>query len=77
MWYLWHGCQDCNGSITTYNYIAAHLATKQELIEVIQLVEQGDLQPIVAKTLPLEEVNAGLEEVKKGGNTGRIVLTVE
>jgi propanol-preferring alcohol dehydrogenase len=57
--------------------MGARLSTKQELLEVIQLVEQGDLKPVVAKTIPLEEVNAGLEEVKKGGNIGRIVLALE
>jgi len=57
--------------------MGARLSTKQELIEVIRLVEQGDLKPVVAKTIPLEEINAGLEEVKRGENIGRIVLSIE
>jgi propanol-preferring alcohol dehydrogenase len=54
----------------------SRVSTKQELMEVISLVEQGVVKPIVVKTIPLEEVNAGLEEIKKEENVGRIVLSI-
>lgn len=60
-----------------WSIMGSRVSTKQELMEVIQLVEQGKLKPVTAKTIPLEEVNAGLEEVKKGENIGRIVLALE
>ncbi|ODS40565.1 MAG: hypothetical protein A7315_02460 [Candidatus Altiarchaeales archaeon WOR_SM1_79] len=55
----------------------SRVSTKQELIEVIKLVEQGDIEPVVSKTIPLEEINDGLEEIRRGKNIGRIVLKID
>ncbi len=52
-------------------------ATKQDLLELIALTESGQLKPVVAKMLPLEEVNAGLAAVKAGELVGRVVLRVD
>jgi 2-desacetyl-2-hydroxyethyl bacteriochlorophyllide A dehydrogenase len=51
-------------------------ATKQDLVELIALTEHGQLEPVVAKVMPLEETNEGLEAVKSGSVLGRIVIKV-
>ena len=51
--------------------------TKQELLELIELTERGLLKPVVARTLPLDQVNAGLEAVRGGDQVGRVVIRVD
>lgn len=51
-------------------------ATKQDLVELIAMTERGELKPVVAKVLPLEDVNIGLEAVKSGEYLGRVVIKV-
>ena len=51
--------------------------TTQDLTEVIQLVEKGKLVPFVYKTIPFEEINAGLEMLKTGEAKGRVVLLMK
>lgn len=48
--------------------------TRQELREVISIVERGIVRPYVSKTLPLELANEGLAAIKKGETLGRTVL---
>jgi propanol-preferring alcohol dehydrogenase len=55
----------------------ARVSTKQELLEVIELVEKGMIKPVVTKVIPLEDVNKGLEEIVGGKQIGRIVLKVD
>ncbi len=50
--------------------------TRQELREVVFLVERGLVKPYVSKTLPLEGVNEGLAAIKKGETLGRTVLVM-
>ncbi len=52
------------------------LSTKQDLVELIELTERGELVPVVTRTLPLEDVNAGLDDVRRGAQVGRVVLEV-
>ncbi len=52
-------------------------ATKQDLLELIALTESGQLKPVVAKMLPLDEVNEGLAAVRSGAQVGRVVIRVE
>jgi NADPH:quinone reductase-like Zn-dependent oxidoreductase len=40
------------------------------------LVAQGRVQPIVERTLPLEEVRTAHELMESGEHTGKILLTV-
>jgi 2-desacetyl-2-hydroxyethyl bacteriochlorophyllide A dehydrogenase len=51
-------------------------ATKQDLLELISLTERGELKPLVTAVMPLEEVNSGLAEVRRGTRVGRIVIQV-
>jgi propanol-preferring alcohol dehydrogenase len=53
----------------------ARLCTKSELLQVIQLVEQKRIKPVVSQTFPLEEANEALKTLQKGDTVGRIVLT--
>ena len=60
-----------------WTIIGARVSTKQELVEVIKLVEDGSIKPVISKTIPLEMVNVGLEEIKQGRNIGRVVLEID
>ncbi len=67
-----------NGKDMHYNewkVSGTRLATKQELLELIELSIQGKLKPVVTMNLPMEEVNRGLEILKEGNTPGRIVLS--
>lgn len=51
--------------------------TRQDLAEVIRLVEQKRVVPYVYKTIPFEEINEGLQMLKDGTAKGRVVLRME
>ncbi len=51
------------------------VSTKQELIDVISLVETGRIKPVIAKRFPWERADDALEELKRGETVGRTVLT--
>ena len=53
----------------------ARLSTKAELLQVIRLVEEGKIKPVVSKTFPFEKANEALESLKKEETIGRLVLT--
>jgi propanol-preferring alcohol dehydrogenase len=48
--------------------------TRQELAEVVQLVARRQLHPLIAGTMPLEQVNAALSQLATGQVMGRIVI---
>lgn len=48
--------------------------TKQDLIEVIRLVETKKIVPFVYKTIPFEQINEGLQMLRTGEAKGRVVL---
>jgi D-arabinose 1-dehydrogenase-like Zn-dependent alcohol dehydrogenase len=50
------------------------ICTKQDLIEVIHLVEQGRIKPQVTKTMPLSELNTALDDVMDQKMIGRICI---
>jgi 2-desacetyl-2-hydroxyethyl bacteriochlorophyllide A dehydrogenase len=50
--------------------------TRQELREVVSIVERGLIKPYVSKTLPLEKANEGLAAIKMGQSLGRTVLVM-
>ncbi len=52
------------------------LAPKQELVEVIELVEQGALRSVATRRRRLREANEALRELADGDRVGRIVLEV-
>ncbi|MEI9478372.1 MAG: alcohol dehydrogenase catalytic domain-containing protein [Deltaproteobacteria bacterium] len=53
----------------------ARLSTKAELLQVIHLVEQGKIKPVVSKTFPFEKANEALKALSEETTTGRLVLT--
>lgn len=53
----------------------ARLSTKAELLQVIRLVEQGKIKPVVSKTFPFEKANEALKALSEETTTGRLVLT--
>jgi propanol-preferring alcohol dehydrogenase len=53
----------------------SRVSTKQELLEVIDLVERGRIKPIVYKLLPWEKANEAIDELKSRRGIGRTVLT--
>jgi 2-desacetyl-2-hydroxyethyl bacteriochlorophyllide A dehydrogenase len=58
-----------------WNIIGARLSTKAELLDVIKLVERGQIQPVVTKEYPFEQANEALGALSAGATVGRIVLT--
>jgi len=53
----------------------ARLSTKVELLQVIRLVEQGKIKPVISRTFPFEKANEALEALKTEETIGRLVLT--
>ncbi|MEW6666771.1 MAG: alcohol dehydrogenase catalytic domain-containing protein [Thermodesulfobacteriota bacterium] len=54
----------------------SRLCTKAELLQVIRLVGEGKIRPVVSKTFPMEQANEALKELPSEGTTGRLVLTL-
>lgn len=53
----------------------SRLCTKAELLQVIRLVEQGAIKPVISRRFPLEKANEALHALAQGGSVGRMVLT--
>ena len=60
-----------------YEIIGCRFVTKSELLEVIKLVENGKIKPVVTQTFPFDQANAALETLKEGKSLGRIVLILD
>ena len=56
--------------------IGATMSTQAEFNEVMGLVFQGRLKPVVDRVLPLEEIQAGHRLLEAGAQFGKIVLRV-
>jgi D-arabinose 1-dehydrogenase-like Zn-dependent alcohol dehydrogenase len=54
----------------------SRLCTKTELLQVIRLVEEGKIRPVISKTFPMEKANEALKDLPSEGTTGRLVLTL-
>lgn len=69
---------------TDIRYIYGHrlsihgtwVGTKHELHEVMALVEQGRLQPVVHAVYPLEEAAAAQQVMERSEHFGKLVLTI-
>nr|WP_267879961.1 zinc-binding dehydrogenase [Acetobacter papayae] len=57
------------------SFIGSVGATLSDLHEAIDLLARGILRVPVAQTLPLEAFENALEQTRKGGLPGRVVLT--
>jgi len=60
-----------------YEIIGCRFVTKSELLELIKLVENGKIKPVVTQTFPFDQANAALETLKEGKSLGRIVLILD
>lgn len=59
-----------------YEIIGCRFVTKAELLDLIRLVENGKIKPVVTQTFPFDQANAALEALREGRSVGRIVLTL-
>ena len=53
----------------------ARLSTKAELLQVIRLVEEKKLKPLVSRIFPFEKANDALQALQQEDTVGRLVLT--
>ncbi len=53
----------------------ARACTKQELTQVVSLVQQGRIKPVVSRKLDWHLANDAIEGLRQGTNVGRTVLT--
>jgi propanol-preferring alcohol dehydrogenase len=58
-----------------WRIIGSRLSTKAELLDVIALVERGQITPVVTKTFPFEETNEALDALRRRTTVGRIALS--
>ena len=59
-----------------WTVVGAKISTRQELREVVRLVERGRIKPVVSRRLPLSKANEGLAAIRRRESLGRTVLTV-
>ena len=52
-------------------------SSRDDLRDAIALVEQGKVVPYITKTVPLEEINEALGEMRRGSAKGRIVIKMD
>ena len=57
--------------VNEFTIMGSRSSNKQELIETLNLVASGTIKPIVTRTFRLEELNEGLELLKRGEIMGR------
>ena len=55
----------------------ARLSTRQELLEVIGLVEKRKVRPVVSRVVPWERANQVIREIEQETTVGRTVLTFD
>jgi propanol-preferring alcohol dehydrogenase len=53
----------------------SRVSTKQELLEVIHLVERGKIKPVVSQLFNWKQANEAIKEIQKKTGVGRTVLT--
>jgi propanol-preferring alcohol dehydrogenase len=53
----------------------SHWATMTDMIEVVEMIDRGLIDPIIIREFPLQEAPAALELLAVGGGPGRSVLT--
>ena len=57
--------------------IGSRYATKQEVIDSLDLVARGEIRPLVTETVPFEGLEALHERLEQGRVTGRAALRVQ
>jgi propanol-preferring alcohol dehydrogenase len=53
----------------------SRVSTKQELLEVIDLVQRGKIKPIISKQMEWQRANQAIQEIQNKTGVGRTVLT--
>lgn len=56
--------------------IGSHAATRQEMLELLQLVKAGTIKPVIAARYPLNQANEAHQALENQQNPGRIVLVI-
>ena len=57
-----------------WSILGTRASSLQDVVDVVKLVEQGRLKPVVSERFPLEEVEAALARLRESPPLGRIVL---
>ncbi|HBY95924.1 MAG TPA: zinc-binding dehydrogenase [Chloroflexi bacterium] len=57
-----------------WELLGTRSSTKQDLVEVIRLVESGTVRPVVSTCYPIDEVATALDRLQRTPPLGRIVL---
>jgi 2-desacetyl-2-hydroxyethyl bacteriochlorophyllide A dehydrogenase len=60
--------------LTEKRMVGSRASSKQDLIDVIRLVERGLLKPVITKRFPLEQVNQAMSLLASGQILGRAVV---
>jgi NAD+-dependent secondary alcohol dehydrogenase Adh1 len=60
--------------LTEKRIVGSRASSKQDLIEVIRLVERGAIKPVITRRFPLEQVNVALDTLRAGEILGRAVV---
>jgi propanol-preferring alcohol dehydrogenase len=60
-----------------YQIIGSRFMLKRELLQLIKLVEQDKIKPVVSKTYPFEQANEAIDSLRERKNLGRITLSLE
>ena len=60
-----------------YEIIGCRFIPKAELLELIQLIENGKVKPVVTQTFDFDQANEALKVLREGKTLGRIVLTLD
>jgi len=60
--------------LTEKRMVGSRASSKQDLIDVIRLVERGALKPVITKRFPLQQVNQAMRLLASGEILGRAVV---
>ncbi|MFC1580760.1 alcohol dehydrogenase catalytic domain-containing protein [Thermodesulfobacteriota bacterium] len=60
-----------------YQIIGSRFMLKTELLQLVKLVEQDKIKPVVSKTFAFEQVNDAIDTLRERKNLGRIALDLE
>ncbi len=62
--------------MTEIKIIGCRATNRKDLADVVKLVEEKKIKPVVAEVLPLTEVNKAYEMLRDGKVMGRVVLEI-
>jgi len=62
--------------LTEIKIIGCRATNRNDLAEVVKLVEAGKIKPVVSDILPLTDVNKAYQVLREGKVTGRVVLEI-